>query len=74
MVCNELNSRMPLQQKIIFYVPLESTCCLFAGYWHEFPSRESYDKFVLPVLEVSLEVVILCKKLWHARGPGTVNL
>ena len=74
MVCNELNSRMPLQQKIRFYVPFESTCCLFVGYWHEFPSRESYDEFVLPVEEVSLVVVILCKKLWHARGPGTVNL
>ena len=47
MVCNELNSRMPLQQKIRFYVPFESTCCLFVGYWHEFPSRESYDEFVL---------------------------
>ena len=27
-VCNELNSRMPVEQEIRFYVPLELSCCL----------------------------------------------
>ena len=27
---------MPLQQGIRFYIPLESTCCLFVAYCHEF--------------------------------------
>ena len=49
MVCNALNSRIPLQQEIKFYIPLESTCCLFVGYCHEFLVKESYDGFVLPV-------------------------
>ena len=49
MVCNELNSRMPLQQEIRFYIPLELTCCLFVAYCHEFLNMESYDGFVLTV-------------------------
>ena len=49
MVCNELNNRMPLQQEIRFYIPLELTCCLFVAYCHEFLNMESYDGFVLTV-------------------------
>ena len=45
MVCNELNSHIPLQQGIIFFIPLESTCRLFVAYYHEFLNRESYDAF-----------------------------
>ena len=47
--CNELNSHMPLQQGIIFHIPLESTCCLLVAYCHEFLNRESSDGFVIPV-------------------------
>ena len=40
MVCNKLNR---------FFIPLESTCCLFVAYCHEFLNRESYDGFVVPI-------------------------
>ena len=40
---------MPLQQEFAFYIPLESTCCLFAAYYHEFLNRESCDGFDLPI-------------------------
>ena len=40
---------MPLQQVIRFYIPPESTCCLFLAYCHEFLNREPYDGFVIPV-------------------------
>ena len=40
---------MPLEQELKSYIPLESTCCLFVAYCHEFLNRESYDGFVLPV-------------------------
>ena len=49
MVSNELNSRMPLQQEIRYYIPLESTCCLFVACCHEFLNRESYYGFILLV-------------------------
>ena len=58
MVCNELNSHMPLLQEIRFYIPLESTCCLFFAYYDEFLNRESYDGLVLPAereLQISPE-------------------
>ena len=32
-----------------FYIPFDSTCCLFVAYYNEFRNTESYDKFVLPV-------------------------
>ena len=40
---------MPLRQEIRFYIPLESTCCLFVAYCHEFLDSKSYNRFVLPV-------------------------
>ena len=40
---------MPLQQVPRFYIPLQSTYCLFVAYFHEFRNRELYDGFVLPV-------------------------
>ena len=40
---------MPLQQVIRFYIPPESTCCLFLAYCHEFINREPDDGFVIPV-------------------------
>ena len=43
MVWTDLHSHMPLQQEIGFYIPLESTCCLFAAYCHKLLNRESYD-------------------------------
>ena len=49
MVYNELFSHMALQQEIGFYIPLESTCCFFVDYCHEFLNKESYSGFVLPV-------------------------
>ena len=30
-------------------IPLESTCCLFVAYYHEFLNRESYNRLVLSV-------------------------
>ena len=38
---------MLLQQ--VFYVPLESTCCIFFAYCHEFCNRKSCNEFVLPL-------------------------
>ena len=49
---------MPLPQEIRFYIPLESTCCLFVAYYDEFLNRESYDGLVLPAereLQISRE-------------------
>ena len=43
LVWTELESHMTLQQEPRFYIPLESTCCLFFVYSHELHSRESYD-------------------------------
>ena len=49
MVCNELNNSMSLQQETEFYIPLESSCCLFVACCHKFLNRKSCDGFVLPV-------------------------
>ena len=49
MVRTELRSHMPLQQGPGFYVPPESTCCLYFAYCNELCNRESYDGFVLLV-------------------------
>ena len=38
---------MPLQQVPRFYIPLESTCCLFVAYSNDY-DMESYDGFALP--------------------------
>ena len=40
---------MPLLQRVISYILLESTCNLFVIYHHEFINSESYDVFALPV-------------------------
>ena len=49
MDCNELNSHMLLQQGIRFFIPPESTCCLFVAFCQELLNRESYDGFVVSV-------------------------
>ena len=48
-VWTEIQSRMSLQQGHRFYIPLESTCCLFVAYFQEFRRSESFYGFVLPV-------------------------
>ena len=34
---------MTLQQVRRFYILLESNCCIFVAYYHEFRNRESYN-------------------------------